>query len=77
MEVELDEASLREKVKPLNLQSSFPASTKESKRSDFVRSNAWSLRLFLCASSQTPNWMIAPGKVGSNEKEVKNEKTVM
>ena len=29
-----------EKVKPLNLQSSFPASTNESNRSDFIRSNA-------------------------------------
>lgn len=63
MEAELDEASLREKVNPLNLQSSFPASTKESKRSDFIRSSARSLRLFLCASNHTPNWMIAPGEV--------------
>ena len=76
MAAELDEASLREKVNPLNLQSSFPASTKESKRSDFIRSNAWSLRLFLCASSHTPNWMIAPGEVMENERKEKNEKKV-
>ena len=49
-----------EKVKPLNLQSSLPASTNKSNRSDFIRSNAWSFRLFLCASSHTPNCITAP-----------------
>ena len=56
---ELIEAEL-EKVKPLNLQSSLPASTNKSNRSDFMRSSAWSFRHFLWASSHTPNCMIAP-----------------
>ena len=38
--VEVVDVAELEKVKPLNLQSSFPASTNESNRSDFIRSNA-------------------------------------
>jgi hypothetical protein len=41
------------------------------KRSDFIWSNAISLRLFLCASSHTPNWIIAPGEVLENERKEK------